>query len=87
MLAVFVTPLASMVPFAATGPVLVVVGYLMATLIKDIDFADVEVGIPALLTITLMPLTYSITVGIGAGVRDATSSSRPCAASSAKSTG
>jgi AGZA family xanthine/uracil permease-like MFS transporter len=67
VLAVFVTPLASMVPFAATGPVLVVVGYLMATLIKDIDFGDVEVGIPALLTITLMPLTYSITVGIGAG--------------------
>ena len=66
VLAVFVTPLASMVPFAATGPVLVVVGYLMATLIKDIDFGDVEVGIPALLAITLMPLTYSITVGIGA---------------------
>ena len=66
VLAVLVTPLASMVPFAATGPVLVVVGYLMATLIKDIDFGDVEVGIPALLAITLMPLTYSITVGIGA---------------------
>ena len=66
LLAVLVTPLAPMVPFAATGPVLVVVGYLMATLIKDIDFGDVEVGIPALLAITLMPLTYSITVGIGA---------------------
>ncbi len=46
LLAVFVTPLASMVPFAATGPVLVVVGYLMATLIKDIDFGDLEVGLP-----------------------------------------
>jgi adenine/guanine/hypoxanthine permease len=66
LLAVFVTPLASMVPFAATGPVLVVVGYLMATLIKDINFGDVEVGLPALLGITLMPLTYNITVGIGA---------------------
>ncbi|HET7685295.1 MAG TPA: NCS2 family permease [Candidatus Limnocylindria bacterium] len=66
LLAVFVTPLASMVPFAATGPVLVVVGYLMATLIKDIDFADVEEGLPALLGIVLMPLTYNITVGIGA---------------------
>ena len=64
--AVFVTPLAPMVPFAATGPVLVVVGYLMATLIKDINFADVEEGFPALLGITLMPLTYNITVGIGA---------------------
>jgi AGZA family xanthine/uracil permease-like MFS transporter len=66
LLAVFVTPLAPMVPFAATGPVLVVVGYLMATLIKDIDFADIEEGFPALLGITLMPLTYNITVGIGA---------------------
>jgi AGZA family xanthine/uracil permease-like MFS transporter len=66
LLAVFVTPLATMVPFAATGPVLVVVGYLMATLIKDIDFADIEEGLPALLGITLMPLTYNITVGIGA---------------------
>jgi AGZA family xanthine/uracil permease-like MFS transporter len=66
LLAVFVTPLAEMVPFAATGPVLVVVGYLMATLIKDIDFRDVEEGFPALLGITLMPLTYNITVGIGA---------------------
>ena len=66
LLAVLVTPLATMVPFAATGPVLVVVGYLMATLIKDINFGDVEEGIPALLGITLMPLTYNITVGIGA---------------------
>ena len=66
LLALFVTPLATMVPFAATGPVLVVVGYLMATLIKDIDFADIEEGFPALLGITLMPLTYNITVGIGA---------------------
>ncbi len=66
LLAVFVTPLAGMVPFAATGPVLVVVGYLMATLIRDINFADVEEGFPALLGITLMPLTYNITVGIGA---------------------
>ena len=66
LLAVFVTPLAAMVPFAATGPVLVVVGYLMATLIKDIDFADIEEGFPALLGITLMPLTFNITVGIGA---------------------
>jgi AGZA family xanthine/uracil permease-like MFS transporter len=44
-----------------------VVGYLMFTLIKDIDVTDVEDGIPALLTIILMPLTYDITVGIGAG--------------------
>jgi AGZA family xanthine/uracil permease-like MFS transporter len=62
-----VTPLASLIPFNATAPVLIVVGYLMATLIKDIDFAHLDEGIPALLTLILMPLTFSITVGIGAG--------------------
>jgi len=39
----------------------------MFTLVKDIPVADVEDGLPALLTIILMPLTYDITVGIGAG--------------------
>ena len=67
LLAILVTPLAPLIPFAATGPVLVVVGYLMATLIKDIDFGDVEEGFPALLTLILMPLTFNITIGIGAG--------------------
>ena len=55
-----------MVPFSATGPVLVFVGFLMVSLIRDIDFADIEEGFPALLGIILMPLTFSITVGIGA---------------------
>jgi AGZA family xanthine/uracil permease-like MFS transporter len=67
LVAILLSPLATLVPFVATGPVLVVVGYLMATLIKDIDFVDVEEGIPALLTLILMPLTFLITIGIGAG--------------------
>ncbi len=67
LLAIPLTPLVALVPFAATGPVLILVGYLMATLIKGIDFNDVEVGLPALLTIVLMPLTFNITIGIGAG--------------------
>jgi AGZA family xanthine/uracil permease-like MFS transporter len=67
LIAILVTPLAPLIPFVATGPVLVLVGYLMATLIKDIDFANVEDGLPALLTLILMPLTFSITNGIGAG--------------------
>jgi AGZA family xanthine/uracil permease-like MFS transporter len=67
LLAILLSPLATLVPFVATGPVLVVVGYLMATLIKDIDFVDIEEGLPALLTLVLMPLTFSITIGIGAG--------------------
>jgi adenine/guanine/hypoxanthine permease len=67
LVAILLSPLATLVPFVATGPVLVVVGYLMATLIKDIDFVDLEEGFPALLTLILMPLTFSITIGIGAG--------------------
>ncbi len=67
LLALPLTPLVAIVPFAATAPVLILVGYLMATLIRGIDFQDVEEGLPALLTIVLMPLTFSITVGIGAG--------------------
>ena len=67
LVAILVTPLAPLIPFVATGPVLVLVGYLMATLIKDIDFSNVEDGIPALLTLILMPLTFNISIGIGAG--------------------
>ncbi len=64
--AILLTPLAILVPFVATGPVLVFIGFLMVSLIKGIDFGDIEEGLPALLGIILMPLTFSITVGIGA---------------------
>ena len=67
LLAIFLSPLAGIIPSAATAPALVLVGYLMFTLIKDVNVADVEDGLPALLTIILMHLTYDITVGIGAG--------------------
>jgi AGZA family xanthine/uracil permease-like MFS transporter len=67
LLAIFLSPLAGIVPPQATAPVLILVGFLMASLIKGIDFADLEEGFPALLAIVLMPLTFSITVGIGAG--------------------
>ena len=67
LLAILVTPLANMVPLVATAPALVIVGYLMFTIVRDIPVADVEDGLPALLTMILMPLTYDITVGIGAG--------------------
>ena len=43
------------------------VGFLMMQQVKDIDWDDLEIAIPAFLTIVLMPFTYSITVGIGAG--------------------
>ena len=67
LLAVFLAPIAGIVPGVATAPALVLVGYLMFTLVKDIPVSDVEEGLPALLTMILMPLTYDITVGIGAG--------------------
>jgi AGZA family xanthine/uracil permease-like MFS transporter len=67
LFAVFLSPLASIIPTQATSPALVIVGYLMFTQLKGIDLGDVEDGLPALLTMILMPLTYDITVGIGAG--------------------
>jgi adenine/guanine/hypoxanthine permease len=67
LLAIFLSPIAGLIPAQATAPALVLVGYLMFTLIKDINVADIEDGLPALLTMILMPLTYDITVGIGAG--------------------
>ena len=67
LLAVLLSPIAGIVPGVATAPALVLVGYLMFTLVKDIPVGDFEDGLPALLTIILMPLTYDITVGIGAG--------------------
>jgi AGZA family xanthine/uracil permease-like MFS transporter len=66
LVAILLTPLAILVPFVATGPVLVFVGFLMVSLIRDIDFGDIEEGLPALFGLILMPLTFSITVGIGA---------------------
>ena len=67
LVAIFFTPLAPLIPLQATAPVLILIGFLMAGLIKGIDFDDIEEGFPALLTMVLMPLTFSITVGIGAG--------------------
>ncbi|MFL5778742.1 MAG: NCS2 family permease [Chloroflexota bacterium] len=67
LLAILLSPLAGIVPSQATAPVLIVVGFLMFTLIADIPITDPEEGIPALLTMILMPLTYDISIGIGAG--------------------
>ena len=67
LLAVLLAPLVNMVPFEAASPVLVFVGFLMISQVVDVDWNKPEIGIPAFLTIILMPFTYSITVGIGAG--------------------
>ena len=65
--ALLLTPLVTIVPFEAASPALVIVGFLLLTQIRNIDFDDYAIAIPAFLTIVLMPFTYSITNGIGAG--------------------
>ena len=66
LIAMFFSPLVTIVPYEAAAPALVVVGFLMMTQIRHIDFTDYSIGIPAFLAITIMPFTYSITNGIGA---------------------
>lgn len=68
LLAMFLAPLVSVVPFEAASTALVVVGFFMMTAVRTIDWSDYEIAIPAFLTIVLMPFTYSISNGIGAGV-------------------
>lgn len=64
---IFLSPLVAVVPYEAATPALILVGFLMMTQVKDIDWKDVTIALPAFLTIVLMPFTYSIAVGIGAG--------------------
>ncbi|BAW94030.1 NCS2 family nucleobase:cation symporter-2 [Actinomyces sp. Chiba101] len=64
---VFLSPIVAMVPYEAATPALVVVGFLMMTQVADIDWKRPELGIPAFMTIIMMPFSYSITNGIGAG--------------------
>src|SRR3954464_361148 len=67
LVALFFTPLYSIVPAAAATPALVAVGFLLMTQVKNIPWDDWAIAIPCFLTIVLMPFTYSITNGIGAG--------------------
>lgn len=64
---IFLSPLAKIVPSEAATPALVVVGVLLMGQVREIDFRDLSIAVPAFLTIVLMPFTYSITNGIGAG--------------------
>jgi AGZA family xanthine/uracil permease-like MFS transporter len=69
LLTLVVTPLATVVPSQAATPALVVVGFLiMASNVREIDWSDVTVAVPAFLAMVSMPFTYSITDGIGIGV-------------------
>ena len=68
VLALFFSPLFLAIPSAATGAVLVVVGVMMMSPIREIDWSDYSEAIPAFITATMMPLTYSIAHGILLGI-------------------
>ena len=68
LLALFLTPIFSIIPAAATAPALIFVGYLMMKSVKVIDFSDPTEGIPAFITIMTMPFAYSISKGIAYGI-------------------
>jgi AGZA family xanthine/uracil permease-like MFS transporter len=67
LVAMFFTPLINLVPFEAVAPALVVVGFMMVSQVGKIDWQDWGIAIPAFLTFSLMPFTYSIANGLGAG--------------------
>ena len=67
LLTTFLAPLVAIIPYEAAVPALIIVGFMMMTQIKGIDWDDLGIAIPAFLTIILMPFTYNISVGIGAG--------------------
>ncbi|GAA3053741.1 MULTISPECIES: NCS2 family permease [Actinomycetes] len=64
---IVLAPLAAVIPTEAASATLVLVGFLMMQQITRIDWTDVEIAIPAFMTVVMMPFSYSITNGIGAG--------------------
>lgn len=67
LLALFFSPLVTIVPAQATAPALIIVGFLMLSSVRDIEFHRLEEGFPAFITIVTIPFTYSIARGIGFG--------------------
>ena len=67
LLALFFSPLAGVIPPEATAPALILVGFLMMSVVRELPWDDYTVAIPAFLTMVVMPFNYSITDGIGWG--------------------
>jgi adenine/guanine/hypoxanthine permease len=65
--AMFLTPLAAIVPTEVAAAALVIVGAMMASHLREIDLADFSIALPVVLTVAVMPLSYSIANGIGVG--------------------
>ena len=68
LIALVFSPIFLLIPSAATAPALIIVGFLMLSAAAEIDFKDPTEGIPAFLTIVMMPFTYSIAEGIVYGI-------------------
>ena len=68
LLSIFLLPLFAFIPIEAAASALIYVGVLMMSNVLKIDFSNVKYAVPSFLTIILMPLTYSITNGIGIGI-------------------
>ncbi len=68
LLSIFILPVFAAIPSAAAGAALIYVGVLMMSTVKNIDFTDIRIAVPAFLAIIMMPLTYSITKGIGISI-------------------
>jgi AGZA family xanthine/uracil permease-like MFS transporter len=67
LLAMFLAPLASVIPAQATAPALILVGFYMMATARDIAWDELDEAVPAFVTMLVMPFTWSITNGIGAG--------------------
>lgn len=67
LLAIVAMPLLGFVPTGATAPILIIVGVMMCGSLKEIDWADIEIAIPAFFTLVMMPFGYSIADGIAFG--------------------
>jgi AGZA family xanthine/uracil permease-like MFS transporter len=68
LLALFLAPVAALIPGSATAAALIIVGVLMMQSVREIDFQDFVIAIPAFLTIVMMPFTYNIANGISFGI-------------------
>jgi len=67
-IAMFLSPVAALIPAAAYAAALIYVGILMIGCVKDIDWSDAAIAVPSFLTITMMPFTYNISYGIAFGL-------------------
>jgi AGZA family xanthine/uracil permease-like MFS transporter len=67
LVSIVLFPVVGLVPTAATAPVLIIVGVMMVSSLKNIEWGDLEEAIPAFMTVVMMPFAYSISDGIGLG--------------------